>query len=155
MPLNKEANNAPGYFSFRIPFDKRYIRGKNRSGTVSFFSEEALYRWLEPWLRIILKTVSTQVEFSDSCIIDYRGMDFHGQTVLVEVKEWFPRCKDMQQIMKYMDHASAKYGINNFRFILICAGISEHRRSILEMLGVEIFLTKNMLEEDVTDIPII
>lgn len=154
-PLKKEENNAIGNFSLRIPFDKRFIKGKNLSGNVSFFSEESLYQWLEPGLPSILKTFSPQVEFSDTCIIDYKGMDFHEKIVLIEIKPWFPRCGDMQQIMKYMDHASARYGIDNFRFILICCDMRKYRKTLLERLGVEIIFTKDILGEDVNYVPLI
>jgi len=121
----------------------QYSYVKNPSGHVQFESEKELYRFLEDrvfsWWKF-----SKQVEFAPSCCVDY--LLYHGtRPVLVEVKNWFLRIKDMQQILKYYVHAVERYGEDNFTLIVIAGGIEGPRRKILEKLGVKVVLTKNLV----------
>lgn len=122
----------------------QYSYVKNPSGHVQFENEQELYHFLEDkvfsWWKF-----SKQVEFAPSCRVDY--LLYHGtRPVLVEVKNWFLRIKDMQQILKYYVHAVERYGEDNFTLIVIAGGIEEPRRKILEKLGVRVVLTKNLVE---------
>lgn len=122
---------------------------ENSSGYILFPSEEHIYRWLEGEFLKQFHTVKKQFAFAPSCIIDYYAQDQQGRHVLIEVKNWFVKIKDMQQIMKYIVHATEIYGPANFRFVLVCGGIEKERRELLEgprALGVEVFLTKDIEE---------
>jgi len=117
---------------------------ENQRGFILFPSEDDVYKWLEGKFLKQFHTVKKQFIFAPSCRIDYWAKDCEGKTVLIEVKNWFVKIKDMQQIMKYLVHATETYGAANFRFVLLCGGIENGRREMLEGLAVEIILTKEI-----------
>lgn len=112
-----------------------YMRAKDEENLYSFLENKYLPRKFgNQWKK--------QYEFAPSCIIDYFIKT--PLPTLIEVKNWFVRIKDMQQIMKYLAHATDRYKPNGFHFVLIAGGIDEERRTLLEPLGVEIILTKDI-----------
>ena len=118
---------------------------KNPSGYIRAKNEEELYYFLENqyFPKKFGNNWEKQFEFAPSCIIDYFVKA--NIPILIEVKNWFLSIKDMQQIMKYLAHATDRYGPKGFHFMLIAGGIEEQRRTLLEPLGVEIIETKNIL----------
>ena len=115
---------------------------KNISGHVHARSEKELKNILEN------KTIEVKREhvFAPSCIIDFY-MKIYGYPILIEVKNWFVKIRDMEQIMKYLVHATEKYGADNFDFYLVAGGIDQKRREILEALNVKIIITKDVFQE--------
>ncbi len=94
-----------------------------------------------------LNAFKKQYPFAPGCIIDYYGIDPKTHVkILVEVKNWFLKIKDIQQLVKYLVHATELYGEKQFRLIIIAAGLEESRRKILDKLGIEIHLTKEMVQ---------
>ena len=66
-----------------------------------------------------------------------------GRKVYVEVKPWFLSVSDIQQIVKYWivireRHEEADLGV-------LCGGVSEERRELLQRLGIRIYLLKDVV----------
>lgn len=128
----------------------------NPSGFACFDSEKEVCKFLEKSFLPKFRSVKPQYDFApgSNCIIDYWAWDEHNSIpVLIEVKKWFVKIKHVEQIVKYLAHASGCYGgfpakKLTYRFILICGGVHEYLREILEWLGVEIILTRQLLEGD-------
>jgi len=121
---------------------------KNPSGYIRAKNEEELYYFLENQYlpKEFGNNWKKQFEFAPSCIIDYFVKA--SIPILIEVKNWFVRIKDMQQIMKYLAHATHRFKAHGFRFVLVAGGIENERRSLLEALNVEIILTKDVLKRE-------
>lgn len=126
----------------------------NPSGYVRFPSEEDLYAYLEETFLSRFTNVKCKHEYSPGCIIDFWAEDMKNRVpVLIEVKNWFIKIRDVEQIVKYLAHASGCYGgfpakNTTYRFILICGGVHEYLGEILEWLGVEIVLTRQLVGEE-------
>jgi len=111
---------------------------KNRKGYAWFDSEKELCRYLEShYFPKKFDDWEPEIEFAPRCYIDYLAIDRKGQVVLVEVKNGFFKIKDMEQVMRYHAHATdpEKFGSKGYQFQVICEGIEEHRKEILENLG--------------------
>lgn len=82
-----------------------------------------------------------------TCRIDYFGIEPKtNKKLLVEVKNWFVKIDYMRQLITYLVHATELYGENGFRLILIAGGIQDSRRNILAKLGIEVYLTKELIK---------
>ena len=118
----------------------------NQSGHCSATNEYELYSILD---NITLGYINRKKQylFDIGCIIDYYGLDPKTQLpVLIEVKNWFLKIKDMEQLIKYLIHATEKYGENNFHLKVIVGGIENSRKKILDKLGIEVYLTKDLVK---------
>ena len=115
---------------------------RNPRGFIRFSSEKKLHHALADALPP-LQRFQAEYEFAPGCVVDFFGF-YEGKPVLVEVKNWFVRIRDMQQLMKYYVHAVEKYGFDGFRLIVIAGGIEAPRRRILELLGIEVVLTREI-----------
>jgi predicted RecB family endonuclease len=112
-------------------------------------SEEELYSLIESssWFSQF-SNVQRQWEIGwhSNCYVDYKATDSSGRNVLIEVKNWGLRVKDIEQIVKYLCHANNLFGVDNFRFMVICAFVHDDgRKPIIDKLGVEVFLLKDVL----------
>lgn len=119
----------------------------NPSGYALFPNEESQYKFLNKYFfptkgwvpdfqyELVPKSKEDRVDY-------FVNLD---QPILIEVKNWFVRVKDVLQIVRYIIHATERY--QHFKFLLICGGIETHRRKILEKLGVEILLTSQLIGE--------
>jgi len=136
----------------------KYNYVKNPSGFVQFKNEKELYRFLdaelfqEKPLNLFLnikdpRLIIRQFEFAPGCFIDYAVFTRSHFIFLFEVKNWFVRIKDMEQLLKYYIHAIEQYGENRFSLTVIVGGIEKPRKQILEKLGIKILLTRTLVEE--------
>lgn len=117
----------------------------NPRGYMHFDSEKEARFFLEKnFLPKIGINFTVEFELVQNRFVDYRGNN-DDKTILVEVKNWFVRNSDMMQLMGYLDHATERYGEQNFVFYLVAGGVEEYRRKILEKLGFKIQLTGDIL----------
>jgi len=66
-----------------------------------------------------------------------------GRDIYIEVKPWFLSISDIQQIIKYWiiiheRHEEADLGV-------LCGGVSEERKELLQRLGIRIYLLKDVV----------
>jgi len=121
--------------------EKQYVYFENPRGYILFKNEKELYRFLkENFLRDYIE----QFKIDDGCFVDFCLDSRHK--IFVEVKNWFVTIKDMEQFLKYFVHASELYGENNFRLQVIAGGIEPLRRKILEKVGIQVVLTKDLVQ---------
>lgn len=119
----------------------------NPSGYKRAADEYQLYQLLEKHFKNLYEDVKEQVVFAPSCRIDYLAKEIFTETpILIEVKNWFATINDIQQLIKYYIHATERYGKNKFKLLLYTGGIDPTRREILEKIGIEVYLTKDVLQ---------
>jgi RecB family endonuclease NucS len=119
----------------------------NSSGYCRAANEYELYKLLNA-AHIGLENLQREYWFVPKvCRIDYFGVDPNtNKKLLVEVKNWFVKIDHMRQLITYLAHATELYGENGFRLILIAGGIQDSRRNILTKLGIEVYLTKELIK---------
>ena len=71
--------------------------------------------------------------------------------IYVEVKRWFLRITDIQQLIKYYIHLT-EFGLP-FELVILCEGMDPLREEILNKLGIKIILLKDIGIEIRTDLP--
>lgn len=119
----------------------------NQAGYGRALNENQLYELLKEHIYTLYLKVKEQYEFDRGCIIDFFGNEqYTNKPILIEVKNWFVSIKDMEQILKYFIHATEMYGENKFSLIVYAGGCENDRKKILEKLGIEIYLTKDVLK---------
>lgn len=119
----------------------------NPSGYGRAANEYELYKILNA-AHIGLENLQREYWFVPKvCRVDYFGIDQKtNKKILVEVKNWFVKIDDMRQLITYLAHAAELYGENGFRLILIAGGILDSRLHILTKLGIEVYLTKELVK---------
>ena len=143
----KHIERARGYMS------KSFIASvgvvwKNPTGNVCWGNESLLSAWLENTYLKEFHAVYPQFRIDDGCIVDYKCIDKEKRIVFIEVKNWFVRIKDMEQLLKYYTHACTILGEDCFSLVCIAAGIDGIREEILYRIGIEVVLTKDLLENE-------
>lgn len=123
------------------------VRYTNPSGYVKYDTEDELKEQLEKfyftyffdgdWKPILEKT--KEVWISPWQRIDYFGYKNKKETYL-EVKNWWVTKKDIEQILFY-----EKF-IQGDEFYIICGGIENERKKVLEYTDIKIILTKDIKE---------
>jgi len=121
---------------------KQYEYRENPAGYVLFKNEKELCRFLKA---NFLRDYIEQFKMDDGCIVDFCNLDSHSYKKFIEVKNWFVTIKDMEQFLKYFIHASEIYGENNFRLMVVAGGIEPLRKAILEKIGIQVVLTKDLV----------
>ena len=120
---------------------------KNPAGYVGARDEMELHRWIiEGQVRIPgLELKKHHPNFQrQKAIPDFLFADKEtGRDIYMEVKPWFLRISDIQQIVKYWiilreRHEEADLGV-------LCGGVSEERRELLRRLGIRIYLLKDVI----------
>jgi len=119
----------------------------NPSGYGRAANEYELYKLLDA-AHIGLENLQHEYWFVPKvCRIDYYGVDPKtNKKILVEVKNWFVKIDYMRQLITYLVHATELYGENGFKLILIAGGILDSRRAILTKLGIQVYLTKELIK---------
>jgi len=119
----------------------------NPAGYVGARDEMELHRWIiEGQVRIPgLELKKHHPCFQrQKAIPDFLFADKEkGRDIYMEVKPWFLRISDIQQIVKYWiilreRHEEADLGV-------LCGGVSEERRELLQRLGIRIYLLKDVI----------
>ena len=121
---------------------------KNTAGYVRWRNESLLYAWLEDTYLKRFYAVCPQFRIDNGCIVDYKCIDERKRIVFIEVKNWFVSVKDMEQLLKYYTHACIVLGEECFSLVCIAAGIDDIREGILNRIGIEVVLTKDLLENE-------
>ena len=118
----------------------------NPAGYGRALNEKELYCLIEDYIYMKYDKVKKQYRFDIGCILDYFALDlFTKKPILIEVKNWFLAIKDMEQLIKYYVHATEMYGENKFTLIVYAGGCDSRRLKILEKLGIEVYLTKDLV----------
>lgn len=116
----------------------------NPAGYCRAENEYKLYEIIQPFINSMYYDAKPQYPFAPSCVADYFALDTCRRSVIIEVKNWFITIKDMEQLTKYLVHATELYGENKFKIVVIAGGVMQTRRAILEKLGIEIILTRDL-----------
>lgn len=129
-------------------------RTTNPSGYTKYANEKELCNELEqkyfpiffdaPWKPILGIHKEVVITSENKCRVDYYGYKNNIPT-WVEVKNWFATTKDIRQIYKYILRLKETQK-EHYHFYLICGGIEEKRKHILEALNVNIILTNEIDE---------
>jgi hypothetical protein len=118
----------------------------NQAGYCRATNEKELYKILLEQIYIKYDSVKEQFFFAPGCKIDFFAKEiFTKKPILIEVKNWFLTIKDMEQLIRYYIHAIEKYGENNFSLIAYIGGCEKSRQTILEKLGIETYITKDLV----------
>ena len=121
---------------------------KNTTGHICWEDESLLSAWLENTYLKRFHAVYPQFHIDDGCVVDYKCIDKEKRIVFIEVKNWFVRIRDMEQLLKYYTHACTILGEDCFSLVCIAAGIDGIREEILNRIGIEVVLTKDLLENE-------
>jgi hypothetical protein len=127
------------------------VRKTNPAGNVKYDNEDELKEQLEKlffprffdnnWEPKL--DITKEVWISNIDRIDYYGK-IKEKGTFVEVKNWFTTKKDLKQILGYKKQLM----FSGADLYLICGGIEEYRRKILEKNNIEIILVKDIKELD-------
>jgi hypothetical protein len=119
----------------------------NLAGYCHAKNEKEICELLEDHIYQLYSEVRKEYPFDTGCIIDYFGLElFTGKPILIEVKNRFLSIKDAAQLLRYYLHATEKYGENKFALLAYVVGCDSIRQRILEKLGVEVYIIKDMLK---------
>lgn len=118
----------------------------NQAGYSKAQDEYNLYDIILPFIQSMYYNILPQYVFDTGCKVDFFALDHKRQPVIIEVKNWFVSIKDMEQLIKYYVHATELFGENKFKLVVIAGGIEQPRRVILEKLGIQIIITKDLLK---------
>jgi len=120
---------------------------KNPAGYVGARDEMELHRWIiEGQVRIPgLELKKHHPNFRwQKAIPDFLFADKEtGRKVYVEVKPWFLSVSDIQQIVKYWIAIHERH--EEADLAVLCGGVSEERRELLQRLEIRIYLLKDVV----------
>ncbi len=124
----------------------------NSAGYCRAPNEYKAYPIIEKYLTKHYGPFQRQVRFDTGCIIDFYRKMSDDKIILAEVKNWTLEIGDMEQLLKYYTHATELYIEKNFKLIALVGEVDQRRQEILERIGIEIILTKDVLRELAEDV---